>query len=249
MIKSFKNNFFSRKFQPKFKRMIRKIVLSVLVMMFISLLSIAQLRIGPTGGLNFNRQVFKSNTNLYEGIFRNRLGFHAGIMTDLVMNKNLSLQSELLYTLRGGFYKSDRPNLSEEYQADLSYITLPICLTYKVDVKNAYLILGAGPYLSKLLHSQHRYYSNGMNIENGPMRVGTNYTTDQIKPWDAGIKFKAGFELKKGLYMVGFYDMSSADINPQFTVTRNKTYGVQLAYIFSLTEEDRYNRFEKFYEF
>ena len=30
---------------------------------------------------------------------------------------------------------------------------------------------------------------------------------------------------------------------------RNKTFGVQLAYIFSLTEEDRYNRFENFYEF
>ncbi len=49
--------------------------------------------------------------------------------------------------------------------------------------------------------------------------------------------------------MSAFYDVSTSDINPQFTVTRNKTFGVQLSYLFSMTEEDRYNRFEKFYEF
>jgi hypothetical protein len=209
----------------------------------------AQLRLAPTGGFNFNRQIFKSNTYKYEGIFRNRLGFHAGMMADLVVTDFLSLQSELLFTRKGGFYKSDRPNISEEYQTDLNYISLPVCLTFKYDVKSAYLVLGAGPYINKLLSSQHRYYSNGENIENGPMRIGTDYDTDQIKPWDAGVKFKAGFELKKGLMMTAYYDWSTADINPQYTITRNKTYGVQLAYIFSLTEEDRYNRFEKFYEF
>lgn len=229
--------------------MIRKTVFAALLGLLCSGVSFAQFRIGPTGGMNFNRQTFKSNTIKYEGIFRNRLGFHAGIITDLVMTKNLSLQSELLYTQRGGFYKTDRPNISEEMQSDMGYISVPLCLTYKLDLRSAYLIVGAGPYLSKLLHSQHRYYSNGKDIENGAFRVGTNDLTDQIKPWDAGVKMKVGFELKKGMYMVGYYDMGSSDINPQFTVTRNKSYGVQLAYIFSTTEEDRYERFEKFYEF
>lgn len=209
----------------------------------------AQFRIGPVGGINFNRQVFKSNTIKYEGTFRNRLGFHAGLITDFILNKNLSLQSELLYSLRGGYYKLDRANVSEELQADLGYITVPVCLTYKMDLRNAHLIASAGPYLSKLLHSQHHFYSNGKNIENGAYRVGTDNIDAQIKPWDAGVKLKAGFELKKGMYLVAFYDISTADINPQFTVTRNKTYGVSLAYIFSTNEEDRYNRFEKFYEF
>ena len=229
--------------------MIKKSFTGSLLILFFAVAVHAQFRIGPTGGLNFNRQVYKSNTYKYEGIFRNRLAFHAGVITDLVMTKNLSLQSELLYTRRGGFYTSDRPNISEEMQTDLSYITLPICLTYKIDVKSAHLIIGAGPYISKLIHSSHKYYSDGNNIENGTLRVGLDNEKDQIKPWDAGVKFKAGFELKKGFYMVGYYDMGSSDVNPQFTVTRNKSYGVQFAYIFSTTEEDRYNRFEKFYEF
>lgn len=236
-------------FSPNNDIMIKKIASLVTLSLLLHLAVSAQFRIGPVGGMNFNRQVYKSNTIKYEGIFRNRLGFHAGVITDLVMTKNLSLQSELLYSLRGGYYKSDRANVTEELQTDLGYFTLPICLTYKIDVRSAHLIASAGPYLSKLLHSQHHFYSNGKNIENGPYRVGTDDLTDQIKPWDAGLKVKAGFELKKGMYMVAYYDIGSADINPQFTVTRNKTYGVSLAYIFSTSEEDRYNRFEKFYEF
>ncbi|HPI54671.1 MAG TPA: porin family protein [Chitinophagaceae bacterium] len=209
----------------------------------------AQFRIGPTGGLNFNRQIFKSNTYRYDGIFKTRLGFHIGVLSDLVIRHDLSLQTELLYSLRGGHYKSERTNLAEEYHDDLGYVSLPICLTYKYDVKAGYIIVGAGPYLEKLIHSSHKYYSNGSNIESGQLRVGTDYTISQVKPWGAGVKIKAGFELKKGMYCVGYYDIGTTDINPQFQVTRNKTFGVQLAYIFSLTEEDRYNRFENFYEF
>lgn len=210
---------------------------------------LAQVRVGPVGGLNFNRQVFKSNSYRYEGVFRTQLGFNMGAMADIIMNRNLSLQTELIYTLRGGYYKSDRYNVSEEYNTDMGYISLPICLTGKLDVRSAYLIFGAGPFLEKLMHSQHKFYSNGKNVENGKLRVGTNYTTDQLKPWNAGVKVKAGFELKKGMYLVAFYDISTSDINPQFTVTRNKTFGIQLGYLFSTTEEDRYERFEKFYEF
>ncbi|MEZ5046318.1 MAG: porin family protein [Chitinophagaceae bacterium] len=209
----------------------------------------AQLRLGPIGGMNFNRQIFKSNTYRYDALFRNRYGFNIGAISDLVLTKNLSMQSEFLFSLRGGFFKTDKINISEEYSSSVGYINIPVCLTYKVDVNKAYLIAGAGPYIGKLLSTSHRYYSDGNNIENGKLRVGLNTETDQIKPWDFGVKVKAGFELKKGMYLVAFYDIGAYDINPQFVVTRNKTYGFQLGYIFSLTEEDRYNRFENFYEF
>jgi hypothetical protein len=229
--------------------MAKKMILAILLLGIMTSSVFAQLRVGPVGGLNFNRQVFKSNSYRYEGVFRTHLAFNVGILTDVIINKKLSLQSELIYTLKGGYYKSDRYNVSEELNTDVGYISLPMCLTGKLDVKAAYIIFGAGPYLSKLMHSQHKFYSAGKNIENGKLRVGTNNITDQLKPWDAGVRVKAGFELKKGMYMVAFYDIGTADINPQFTVTRNKTFGLQVSYLFSTTEEDRYERFEKFYEF
>lgn len=209
----------------------------------------AQFRIGPTGGLNFNRQVFKSNSYKYDGLFKNQVGFHMGAISDLVITPRWSLQSELIYTRRGGSYKTERLNVAEEFKSTVGYLSLPLCMTYKQDFKSAYLIMGVGPYLEKLLHSTQTYNINGLNIESGSMRVGTDYTQDEIKPWSAGVKLKAGFELKSGFYGVFYYDIGTSDINPRMTATRNKTYGVQFAYIFSLTEEDRYNRFNNYYEF
>lgn len=228
--------------------MIKKILFAFSVCLMLNKAE-AQLRVGPVGGINFNRQVHKSNTNKFDALFRNRYGFNVGIVTDLVMNKHLSLQSELLYTLRGGYYKTEGVNVSQEYSTSIGYVSLPVCLMYKINVNKAYLVLGAGPYLSKLVNTSHRFYSNENNVENGKLRIGTDYYTDQIKPWDAGVKLKAGFELKKGFTMTAFYDIGTSDINPQFVVTRNKTYGVQWSFLFSTTEEDRYNRFENFYEF
>jgi hypothetical protein len=229
--------------------MFKKLFLSFIAIVVISQLGFAQFRMGPIGGLNFNRQVFKSNTYRYNDLFTTKLALNLGLITDLTISKNISLQSELLYTQRGGNFKSERVNITEDYDAKLGYVSLPVTLVGKLDVKGAYLLAGAGAYLEKMIISRHSFSSNGVNIESGPLRVGTNMYTDQIKPWSAGVKLKAGFELKKGMYCVAFYDIGTSDLNPQFTVARNKTFGVQMGYIFSLTEEDRYNRFESFYEF
>lgn len=229
--------------------MFKKIIFSCVAILFMQFSAMAQFRIGPVGGLNFNRQIFKSNTYRYDDVFTTKLGLNVGVITDLTVSKNISLQTELLYTQRGGNYKTERLNITEEYNAKLGYVSVPVTLVGKLDVKSAYIIAGAGVYLEKLIFSSHSYYSNGNNIESGPLKVGTNMYTDQMKPWNAGVKVKAGFELKKGFYGVVYYDIGTTDLNPQFTINRNKTFGVQLGYIFSLTEEDRYNRFENFYEF
>ncbi len=216
---------------------------------FLANISIAQFRIGPIGGINFNRQILKSNTYRYEGVFKSHMAFNAGVIADFTLNKHFSFQPELIYTLRGGKYKLDRQNVSEEFNTSIGYISMPLSMTAKLDLRSAYWIFGAGPYIEKLLHSQHTYYSNGLNIENGALRVGTDMLTDQIKPWAAGVKLKTGFELKRGMYLVAFYDFGTSDLNPQPTFMRTKTFGVQASFIFSTTEEDRYERFEKFYEF
>lgn len=227
----------------------RRILFTACLVLVTALSASAQFRLGPIGGLNFYRQVYKSNTYRYEAIFQTQMSFNAGMIGDFVINRKWSIQPELLYTRKGGIYKTDRAIVNEEYRANLGYVMMPVCATYKIDLNKAYFFLGAGPYAAKLLSSAHSFYSDGKNIENGPLQVGTNFTTDQIKPWDFGVKLKAGFEMKKGMYMGAYYDIGAYDINPQFTVTRNKTYGIQWAFIFSTSEEDRYERFENFYEF
>jgi hypothetical protein len=210
----------------------------------------AQFRLGPEVGFNFNRQIHKSNSYRFERLFSSQFGYSIGAIGDWVITDYLSLQPELIYTFKGGQYNMEEASsVSESYKARLGYISMPITLVAKKDVKWGYLIAGAGGYVSKLMFSAYTLDQNGVNVNSGSLRVGSDFYADQIKAWDAGIKVKAGLELKKGFFVNAFYDIGAYDVNPQFTTTRNKTIGVQTGFIFSLTEEDRYERFENFYEF
>ncbi len=209
----------------------------------------AQLRLAPMMGFNFNRQIQKSNTNKFQGLFDNKLHFSAGVMGDIIITDFLSIQPELLATFKGGAYQLEENVVTEDYTNNLGYFSLPVCITGKLNVNRAKLFLGVGGYVSRLVFTSYSLDQNNENVDAGKLRIGKDQFSDQVTPWDYGVKFKAGFELNRGLYMGAFYDIGIHDINPQPVLTRNKTVGVQLGWIFSLTEEDKYERFENFYEF
>ncbi len=228
--------------------MLKRTLLIICIFAF-GLSASAQFRLGPTVGFNFNRQIHKSNSYRFENIFSSQFGYSIGAIGDLVITDYLSLQPELIYTFKGGQYDLEESIVTENFQSRLGYISMPISLVAKKDVKWGYLVAGAGGYISKLMFSSYSLDQNNVNVSAGSLRVGGDFNADQIRAWDAGVKVRAGIELKKGFFVNAFYDIGAYDINPQFTTTRNKTVGVQTGFIFSLTEEDRYERFENFYEF
>ena len=85
-------------------------------------------------------------------------------------------------------------------------------------------------------------------INAGTLRVGRTWD-DQITPYDLGLKFKTGFEIKRGMNMGVYYEMGLTDINPQFVQTYNKVFGVSVSYLFSITQEDKYNRYPDYYHY
>lgn len=209
----------------------------------------AQVRIAPIMGFNFNRQFQSSNNNQFEGLFNTKLHFSLGAMGDILLNRYLSIQPEVLYTFKGGAYELEPSSVSEKFTNNLGYLQMPVCITGKLPVQRGFLFAGAGIYASRVLFTNYVLEQNYKNVDAGKLRVGKDYLRDQITPWDYGFKFKAGFELDRGFYMGAFYDLGTHDVNPQYVVTRNRTFGVQFGWSISLTEEDRYERFENFYEF
>jgi len=224
---------------------------TVLILCALALVSVAQaqVRIAPVVGFNFNQQIQKSNNISFEGVENTKLHMSLGAMGDILVTDFLSVQPELLYTFKGGAYEIEPSSVSENYNSNLGYLQMPICLTGKLKVNRGFLFAGAGPYVSRLVYTNYVLEQNYQNVDAGKLRVGKDYLRDQITPWDYGLKFKVGFELDRGFYMGAFYDMGTKDINPQFTTTRNRTVGVQMGWSISLSEEDRYERFDNFYEF
>ncbi len=228
--------------------MLKRTILLLTAICFVGVAH-AQVRIAPMMGFNFNRQIQSSNNNKFQGIFNTKLNFSVGAMGDILLTDFLSIQPEILYSFKGGAYELESASVSEKFTNNLGYIQMPVCITGKLDVKRGFLFAGAGIYAGRLVYSNYVLEQNYKNVDAGELRVGKDYLRDQITPWDYGFKFKAGLELNKGFYMGAFYDVGSKDINPQYAVTRNKTIGVQFGWSISLTEEDRYERFENFYEF
>ncbi|MBU3677952.1 MAG: hypothetical protein FGM54_12335, partial [Chitinophagaceae bacterium] len=69
----------------------RRILFTACLVLASALAVSAQFRLGPIGGLNFYRQVYKSNTYRYEAIFQSRLSFNAGMIGDFVINRRFSI--------------------------------------------------------------------------------------------------------------------------------------------------------------
>ena len=75
------------------------------------------------------------------------------------------------------------------------------------------------------------------------------YNIISIYYMSLGLKFKTGFEIKRGMNMGVYYEMGLTDINPQFVQTYNKVFGVSVSYLFSITQEDKYNRYPDYYHY
>ena len=209
----------------------------------------AQVRLAPVAGLNLNQQIQKSNNNRFQGVFSTKLHFSVGVMSDIILTDFLSLQPELLYTFKGGSYTLEPSSVSEQYTNNLGYVSMPVCITGKLNVRGGALFAGAGGYVSRIAFTSFELDQNSERVDAGKLRIGRDHLSDQIMPWDYGLKFKTGFELQRGFYMSAFYEIGLKDVNPQWPETRNQTVGVQIGWILSLTEEDKYERFENFYEF
>ncbi len=217
------------------------------LLLFTAFGAIAQPKLGVIVGPSFTTQKWVSNAVTMGGV-KSALNFHVGVTTDFPLNYNLSLQPELYYSFQKQSITQQNVNLYNYNNYTLGYLKMPVLMTYMREVGNIWWYLGAGPYLSGIVNTNTTFLQNDQRISAGAMRVGYN-ELDQVIPVDYGYKIKAGFELSKGVNINFFYDRGLKDINPQFLQTYNRTFGVSFLYLFSLNENDKYNRYPDYYNY
>jgi hypothetical protein len=223
----------------------KKALLALICMITVAQVQ-AQVRLGFIAGPSFSTQKITSNSYSL-GVIRTRLQYHIGALAGVALAEQWSLQPELLFSYQGSVLEQEGL-LSTYNKYNLGYLKLPVALTYVHDLEKAYLIVGGGPYLSRLINNSYTYRQNNENAVSGSQRIG-NTTNDQITPWDYGIRFKAGFEVKKGIGATFFYDYGTQDVNPQMVRTNNRVFGLSLFYMFKLNDNDRYNRYPDYYNY
>jgi len=135
----------------------------------------SRVRTGIKGGLSastlqFNEVDFSNR--------KERIGFHAGVFTQIPVGSAFAIQPELLYVNKGA--SSDYRALGQDSRAsfNLNYIDLPVLATFKLGDA---VEIQAGPYAGYLLNS-------GVSNTGGILgNSAINFNADQFNRIDYGL--------------------------------------------------------------
>lgn len=148
---------------------------------------------GLKGGLNLASW---SNNNDSRG-YANRVGFHAGLFSQIHMGPNIALQPELVYSSQGTKY-TDVQN--REHNLQMNYINIPVMVQAKV---GGGLYAQAGPQVGFLI---------GVKDKLGDVDTGF-FTTDDFKKTDVGLGFGLGYASASPFGIDARYNLGLTNIN------------------------------------
>ncbi|MFM2387296.1 MAG: hypothetical protein RL660_2053 [Bacteroidota bacterium] len=225
----------------------KKIALVIVAAFFVAQ-SQAQVRLGLTAGPNYSKQLWKSNSYTMQQSTA-RFQYHFGLIADIPVAEDWSIMPEFLFSYQGSVLRQEtNSSLVNLTKNNIGYVKMPITLQYMIDKENIFWQFNAGVYLSRVGITNHRFLQNDVNVFSGPLEIGNN-VTDQLKPFDYGLRAKAGFEIKRGIGMHFFYDYGLQDVSPQLTQSYNRVLGASLSYMFQLSSADKYSRYPDYYNY
>lgn len=124
------------------------------------------LQFGVKGGVNFANY---TNGEI-EGVDFNQVtSYHFGLVTELKLLENLSIQPELLYSTQG----SELEGFGEQIKNELGYISLPVMA--KFYLTNNGLSIEAGPQFSFLVSERNEIDSSDTNTFDFGLGGGLSY--------------------------------------------------------------------------
>lgn len=164
----------------------KRILLSLLLSAVSIVAATAQeLRLGLKAGPVLSNFTGRNLTSGY------RLAAHAGLVADCSLNDLLSVQPELLFSMKG----DENKNLGTTANLNLTYLDVPVLLK----VKTGGLFFEAGPQLGLRLSSKYKINSVALKV------------TDNYRVLELGYAAGLGYQLPNGLnaglrYNAGFRD-------------------------------------------
>jgi len=174
-------------------------------------------------------------------------GFHAGALITL-SHGNFDLQSGLIYTKKGGddiAVVSPAPGVVERDYGHiaLSYINLPLNITYNVKLRGCKIFLGGGPYMETGLagtYTANYIGYNQSNVTTGTRRFGVGFGGSTTSP-SFGIGLLGGVHLNNSFTLSTGYEfgLTNEAYNPIF-IAKNNAFKVSVAYtLFKLNQHRR----------
>lgn len=202
--------------------------------LFLSVTLMAQtdkVKLGVKAGLNLSSLSFDES----ELNSSNKTGFTAGVMAEIPMTKNFSLQPELLYSQQGSkssFFDNDVTNSQYKSTITLNYLNIPVMLKYYV-LKG--LSLQAGPQIGILLKANNKYQDNFLGYDNHESFDLKHYSTGI----DTAVNFGLGYQFKDQFYTDLRYTISYSNVFKEGDANhfisndmKNRVFQITIGYFF-----------------
>ena len=149
-------------------------------------------------------------------------GFQIGVVGDLALSDNFSIQPGLLFATQGAKWSENESEgdykVSYSESINLNYLQIPINAQYKLDLGDMKLLLQAGPYFGYGISGKYKWEEswNG-NKESGDDKIefGSDEEKHHFKALDLGLGFGAGLQfgnIQAGVgYNLGLANLAHSD--------------------------------------
>lgn len=190
-----------------------------------------KVKLGVMAGLNISSLTFDES----ELRSSSKMGFTAGLMVEVPIAKNFSLQPELLYSQQGtktSFFDQDVTNSNFKGTIELNYLNIPLMLKYYV-IKG--LSVQAGPQVGILLKANNKYQDNFLGYENQESFNLKKYSSGV----DTSVNFGLGYQYKDKFYTDFRYNLSYSNVfkdgDANYFINhdmKNRVFQISVGYFF-----------------
>jgi hypothetical protein len=198
----------------------KKIILSVVTILSVSLASQAQFKVGIKAGINDNEQRIKvTEGSIYGGDkFK---GYHAGLVGDLNLGSNFYLQPQLLFSRKGAVHLSSVG--AKDTKVKLNYVEMPVNLLYKIDLPFGKVFAGTGVTLS--------YAVGGKQEQDGVTTKLFHHSGNTWRREDVALNFTAGFEFNNGIFVSANSQKGLLDVYKAGAGIKNRSVSLSVGYV------------------
>jgi hypothetical protein len=200
-------------------------LIAALVLSFMMVSPDIYAQIKPGYMIGYNVSTMKSQTSGTSFEAETMTGIHIGIISEIPLIDNLTLQSGLIFSAKGSIYKMD----TTEVTISPIYLEIPFNAKYSIGSDIVKIFLFAGPYFACGVGGNKETGGELRNIKFGS---GEN---DDLKYFDIGFNFGAGVNIK-GFRISAQYGLGLANISPgaaAYLEMKNEAVGISLSSFFT----------------
>jgi opacity protein-like surface antigen len=210
----------------------KKVFLTVAVVVAIAVSASAQIKVSGTAGLNLSSMVSsygsKSETS------DSKAGLKLGVLGEYSFSDYLGVQAGLVFSQKGGAYKDSGPGYSSERKTTLNYLQIPVNAVGRYKLNDDFAVTAlAGPYVAFALSGKFSEKEEGQDEESEKIKFGSG--SEEMKALDFGLTLGAGVEYK-AFFLRLEYDWGLSNLSNDSGDSSLKTsnFGVSVGYSFSM---------------